>query len=141
MTLIADTSGILAAANAGDAAHEAVREAIAAEPGTLIVPDLVIPEVDYLILRYLGRAAEEAFLEDVLAGAWAREPLRDEDMYRAFDVLKKYRDHDVGIVDAVIVAVAERLHVERILTLDHRHFRSFRLWGRKPVTIVPQDAE
>ena len=116
---------------------KALRETIAAEPGTLIVPDLVIPEVDYLLLRYLGRAAEEAFLEDVLAGVWAREPLRNQDVERALDVLKKYRDHDVGIVDAVVVAVAERLRVERILTLDHRHFRAFRLWGRKPVAIVP----
>ncbi len=137
MTLIADTSGILAAVNRGDAAHEAVRGVIDSERGALVVPELVIAEVDYLILRHLGRAAEEAFLEDVLAGAWAREPVRDEDMVRAVEVLKTYRDHDVGIVDALIVALAERLQIERVLTLDHRHFRSFRLWGRKSVNIVP----
>lgn len=140
MSLIVDTSGILAAVNKDDAAHESVREAIEAERGALVVLDLVVAEADYLLLHHVSRQAEEAFLDDLSSGAWARETLRDEDLTRAVEVVRRYREHDVGIVDAAVVAVAERLRVERVLTLDRRHFGMFRLWDRKPVVIVPSAA-
>jgi predicted nucleic acid-binding protein len=51
-----------------------------------------------------------------------------------------YREHDIGLVDATILATAERLDAPRILTLDHRHFRTLKLRNRRSVTIVPADA-
>jgi len=53
MTLIADTSGLLAAINRRDAAHESVRRAIESET-LIVVPELVIAEVDYMLLSHLG---------------------------------------------------------------------------------------
>ena len=135
--LVVDTSGILAALNSEDAAHERVRAILEREPGRLAVPELVLAEVDYLALKHLGQAAEEAFLEDVLAGAWSREPLPDTDLRRALEVIRRHADHQIGLVDASIVAVAERLRVTRILTLDRRHFAMFRLWNKRAPTIVP----
>jgi predicted nucleic acid-binding protein len=135
--LIADTSAILASLNENDRAFQSVRAVLDNEKGRLVVPELVLAEVDYLTLRELGRQAEEAFLEDVLAGAWSREPLTDADLGRSLEVIRRYSEHEVGLVDASIVATAERLRVVRILTLDRRHFRTFRLWDRKSVTVVP----
>jgi len=135
--LVVDTSGVLAALNRADSTHDAVREVIEAERGPLVVPDLVIPEIDYLVLQYLGRKAEEAFLADLLSGFWVREPLEEQDLVRAVALLKRFRDHDIGIVDASIVATAERLQADRILTLDRRHFRTFRMRDRKAFTLLP----
>ena len=135
--LIVDTSGVLAALNRADSAHEAVRDAIEAEHGPLIVPELVIPEIDYLVLQHLGRKAERAFLADLLSGFWMREPLEEVDLVRAVALLKRYREHDIGIVDTSIVATAERLRSDRILTLDRRHFRTFRMRDRKSFTLLP----
>jgi predicted nucleic acid-binding protein len=135
--LVADTSGVLAALNADDAAHERVRVTLEREVGRIVVPALVLAEVAYLALKHLGQAAEEAFVEDVLAGAWSREPLLDSDLRRALEVLRRHAEHEVGLVDASIVATAERLRVTRVLTLDRRHFSMFRLWNKKAPTILP----
>lgn len=138
--LIADTSGLLASIDRNDRHHEAVRNALLAEQDALIIPELVLAELDYLVLKYLGRAAEEAVFEDILEGTYLREPCLDDDLFRARELIRMYREHDIGLVDATILATAERLNVPRILTLDHRHFRTLKFRNRKPVTIVPADA-
>jgi predicted nucleic acid-binding protein len=135
--LVADTSGILAALNANDGAHERVRETLEREVGRIVVPELVLAEVDYLTLKHLGQAAAESFIEDVLAGGWSREPVLDADLRRALEVIRRHADQQVGLVDASIVATAERLRVTRILTLDRRHFSVFRLWNKKAPSILP----
>lgn len=140
MALVADTSGLIALINGADAAHDAVRRVVEREAGPVIVPDLVIAEVDYLLLSRVGREAEEAFLDDVAGGGFTRAPLRDEDLDRAIEVLRRFRDRDVGIVDATVVATAQRLGVDRILTLDLRHFRSFRFAPRRGFVLLPADA-
>ncbi len=38
------------------------------------------------------------------------------------ELVKQYADFPLGSVDASVVAVAERLGVERVATLDRRHF-------------------
>ena len=140
MALIADTSGLLAAINGGDRAHEDVRRCLERERGPILVPDLVIAEVDYLLLRHVGRAAEEAFLEDLADGSLARAGLQNADLVRALEIVRRYREGDVGVIDATIVALAERLSVDRVLTLDLRHFRSFQLPSQRPFVILPADA-
>ena len=38
----------------------------------------------------------------------------------------KYTDSRIDFVDCVITAMAERLNISRILTVDQRHFRLLR---------------
>jgi len=38
----------------------------------------------------------------------------------------QYTDSVLGLVDASIIALAERLRITRVLTLDQRHFRFVR---------------
>lgn len=140
MTLVADTSGLLASIDRNEPAHAGVAEVLRAEKGDVLVSDLVIAELDYLILRHLGRVAEEAFLEDLLAGVYRREPLTDADMARGLALVRRYRDHDIGITDATLLAVAERHDCDRILTLDHQHFRTLRFRDRSRLTLLPADA-
>lgn len=138
--LIVDTSGIVAAVNSGDDAHPAVRAAIEQETGRLLVTDFVLAEADYLIAKYLGREAEEAFLGDVLAGGYTRETVHASDLARGLELIRRYGDHDIGITDATTVAVAERLNVRRILTLDRRHFATFKFRDSKPFILVPKSS-
>jgi predicted nucleic acid-binding protein len=48
------------------------------------------------------------------------------DYTRAADVLRNYNDANIDFVDACIVAMAERLNIRKVLTIDQRHFRIFR---------------
>jgi Predicted nucleic acid-binding protein, contains PIN domain len=49
-----------------------------------------------------------------------------EDYLRAAAVIRQYGDARIDFVDALIVAISERLLITRILTLDVRHFAMFR---------------
>ena len=48
------------------------------------------------------------------------------DLERANEIMNQYSDANVGLVDAAVVAVAERLNIKRILTIDQRHFGLFK---------------
>lgn len=137
--LIADTGALLASIDRNDPSHPSVRAVLESERATVIVPEPVLIELDYLVLKNLGAKAEEALLEDVLDGVYTREPLSDADLRRALALVRQYREQRIGLVDASVVAIAERLNAQRILTLDLRHFRAFRFKNRRPFTLLPAD--
>lgn len=104
--------------------------------GPLVVPHLVITEVAYLLSTRLGARAEVRFLGDLASGAFVVEPVHPRDWLRMAELVARYRDLPLGSVDASVVALAERLRVRTIATLDRRHFSvvrpahlpAFELW-------------
>ena len=44
------------------------------------------------------------------------------DLDRIFELVETYADLPLGTVDASVIAVAERLNLPAVATLDHRHF-------------------
>jgi len=48
--------------------------------------------------------------------------LEDHDIQRTAELVETYADLPLGIVDAAMIAIAERLQLTEIATLDHRHF-------------------
>ncbi len=126
MAVIVDTSVLYALVDAADAAHARARDALEREAEAIVVPQVTLPEVGYLIGSRLGSRAEADFARHLAASDWRLEPLTDADLGRTVELLDRYADARLGIVDASIVAIAERLGVRRIHTLDHRHFGSIR---------------
>ena len=86
------------------------------------MPQLVIAEVAYLIEKRLGWNAEVRFLGDLAAGNLLTEPVLAGDWMRIAELVARYRDLPLGTVDASVVALAERLAVRTVATLDRRHF-------------------
>ncbi len=66
------------------------------------------------------------------------EALTLEDIRRTADILDQYADSRVDFVDATIVAVAERLRITRILTLDQRDFHIVRPTHAPHFELMPQ---
>jgi hypothetical protein len=54
------------------------------------------------------------------------ESVTNADLDRVIEILEQYRDAEFGMVDAATMAIAERLKIEVILTLDHRDFSIYR---------------
>lgn len=108
--------------DADDRHHETCAELLETHPGPLIVPTLVITEVVYLLATRLGTSAELRFLGDLASGAFDIEPVHPVDWLRIADLVNRYRDLPLGTVDASVVACAERLGVDEVATVDHRHF-------------------
>lgn len=88
----------------------------------MIVPELCITEVAYLIESRLGAAAQVRFLGDLAGGTLIPEPVAAADWLRIAELVWAYRDLRLGTVAASVVAAAERLEVDEVATLDHRHF-------------------
>lgn len=66
------------------------------------------------------------FVDSVTKTAVQLEPTTAEDLVRVHAILTQYADSQLDFTDAAIVAMAERLAVERICTLDHRDFSMIR---------------
>lgn len=76
----------------------------------------------YLLSQRLGAEAEVLFLGDVASGELLAEHPSQADWMRMIELVWTYRDWPLGTVDASLVALAERLGIGSIATLDHRHF-------------------
>ena len=82
----------------------------------------MLPEVSYLLGRRIGADAELAFTRAIADGEFTLEGLTAEDVERAADLMSIYLDTPLGLVDACVVAAAERLDIVKVLTVDRRHF-------------------
>ncbi len=109
-------------------------------PGPLIVPTLVITEVAYLIASRLGWQAETRFLGDLAAGEMSLEPVDPKDILRIAELVARYHDLPLGTVDASVIAVAERLGVTEVATLDRRHFTVVRPRHVEAFNLLPDRA-
>lgn len=49
----------------------------------------------------------------------------------------EYADGDLGVVDASVLALAERLGEEKVATLDRRHFSVVRLGHVEALRLFP----
>lgn len=83
---------------------------------------MVLPEVAYLLGRRIGPEAELAFTRAIIDGEFVLEGLAPEDVERAAELMGIYIDTPLGLVDACVVAAAERLDIVNVLTVDRRHF-------------------
>jgi uncharacterized protein len=139
LTLVADTGAIYSLYDASDVHHEAVTAALDRETGPTVVPMAILGELDYLLREFLGVDAELDFLDSVLSGAFVLEPMTETDLERCREILARYRDLDPGLVDAAVMATAERLRTDRILTVDERDFRAVLSRAGRPFVLLPAD--
>jgi predicted nucleic acid-binding protein len=87
----------------------------------LITP-LVVMEVCYFLSTRATPAAEAAFLRSVAVGTFSLVALDGDVLQRSADLVEHYSNLPLGAADASIIAVAERLEIRQILTLDRAHF-------------------
>ena len=135
--IVADTGAVVALLDADDRHHEALRQLFEEDPGAWVLPWAVLPEIDYLALSRLGLPVELAFLADLADGVFAVEWGDARDVARARVIARRHRALKLGLVDSVVIAVAERLGAAAIATLDLRHFSALTIRGNP--RLVPRD--
>lgn len=124
--ILADTGVIYGAVDRDDPRHTDCAGVLENHADELLVPVPVLVESAWLIESRLGSSDEAAFLRAVNASELERVDLTGEDWARVIELVEGYADLPLGLVDASLVAVAERLRINQIATLDHRHFRVIR---------------
>jgi uncharacterized protein len=135
MLVVVDTGPLYAVVDEDDGDHARCRAVLEQAEHRLIIPTLVIAEATYLIGTRLGPDIEAQFLRS-LARMHVEGPTPD-DWPRIADLVTQYGDFPLGGADASIVALAERLDIDTIVTLDDRHFRAVRPRHRKAFSLLP----
>jgi len=137
VALVCDTGPLLAALDAADPDHERCAGLLTAGDEDLVVPALVLAELDYWCSRRLGPDAWLIFLDDLLAGVYRVEPPTGADLARCRELQARYADLKLGLVDASVVALVERLSEPKVATLDQRHFRAVRPAHIEALELLP----
>jgi uncharacterized protein len=139
MAIIADSGGIYGLYDRADSAHRALRAAIEQEPDEIVISSVSIGEIDYLLRSRLGNRALLQFVADLESTAFRIESVTPDDVSYCGKLLRKYADLDLGLCDAAVIATADRLGTNRILTVDERDFRVMRTLRGKPFRLLPAD--
>lgn len=137
MALVLDTGPLLAALDAADPDHRRCASLLEDTNEDLVVPILVLAELDYWCHQRLGAGAWLCFMEDLLAGAYRLETATIVDLTRCQEIQAQYADQDVGVVDASVLALVERLEEDKLATLDHRHFSVLRPIHVEALQLLP----
>lgn len=120
--IIVDTGPIVAAASAKDADHARSLDALANLREPPLISPFVVTEVCYFLSTRATSAAEAAFLRSLVVGTFQLVDLTLADLERAAELVEQYADLPLGAADASVIALAERLDVRTVMTLDRRHF-------------------
>jgi predicted nucleic acid-binding protein len=107
-------------------AHSAVASIIDTPTNEIIIPASTVPETSYIISSRLGHTALRLFIADIITTSPLIENLTSTDYARIAEVLNTYADLRLDFVNASILAIAERINVRRVLTLDRRDFSVLR---------------
>jgi predicted nucleic acid-binding protein len=122
MAAIIDTGFLYAITDHDDRHHLRATEFLVGSVELLLLPSAVLVESAYLVEARLGHRHMRRFVERIGAGPLRFEPILKTDLPRVHELLEQYADAELDFVDAVIVTLAERQGVRRILTVDHRDF-------------------
>ncbi len=120
MALILDTGPLVALLDATDPDHGRCTELIGTSNERRMVPICVLVEVEYMLRPW--PTAFSALLAEFDAGSLELLELPKRWLLRAGELLERYRDLSLGLVDASVLAATEMLDETKLATLDHRHF-------------------
>ncbi len=135
MPLLLDTGAIYALADADDDWHYRMKAFIVASRQPLLIPSTVIAEAAYLIRTRLGPRVERDFTTSLAAGEIGVENLDRTDWTRCAELQGQY--DFLGLVDASLVTVAERLKLKSLVTTDRRDFRRIRPHHVRAFELLP----
>lgn len=131
--IVADTGPLVALFYRRDRDHVRVRQFLRDNPCSLVTTWPVATEVWHL----LPQSARLDFMRWVVAGGVALFDIVPEDPGTMLSLLEKYADRPMDLADASLVALAGRLGIAEVLTVDQSDFDTYRLpGGRRFVQVL-----
>ena len=137
MSALLDTGILYALVDQGDKWHFPATESIATYTGTILVPAPVVGETCYLVARSGGTRAVARFLRFLVQSNWQICDPTETDYVQVVDILEQYADSRIDFVDTIVMAIAERLSIQKVFTVDRRDFRIYRPRHCKFLELLP----
>jgi predicted nucleic acid-binding protein len=125
MKVLVDTSFVVALEDKNDQNRQRCLP-IYTQAQFILMPQSMLNEVCYLLTKVGGNRTTASFLKRLPDMKYKFIALEPEDVSRTAGLLDQYASARVDFVDATLTAVAERLSITRILTLDQRDFHIIR---------------
>jgi len=135
VALIIDTGPLVSLLDATDPDHDRCTQLLQDTNEERVVPTGVLVEVEYLLRPWPD--AFSRLLSDFAAGGFELLELPLQWVLRAGELLERYRDLHLGLVDASVVAATEMLDEPKLATLDRRHFAVIRPAHTAALTLLP----
>jgi len=135
--LLLDTGALVSLLDRSQTHHQKCRRAFADWAGTLVSTEAVLTEATHLLAGVHGGRA--ACVDFFLAGGAILVPSTVSSLQRVRKLLDKYADLPMDFADATLVALGEELDCPSVFTTDRTDFSAYRLKGRKPFRLVPND--
>jgi len=138
--IVCDTGPLVAAALSKDPDHHRCVELFTGmhlAGRQMLLPAPIVAEVGYLLGTRAGARAEAVFLRSLAAHDFVPVELEQSDYDRMADLVESYADLPLGTSDAAVIALAERLGITEIATLDRRHFTVVRPRHGASLTLLP----
>jgi uncharacterized protein len=135
--LIVDTGPLVAYLNRNDPDHARCAELLESRPGNLLVTPYVVTETCYLVGKYVGAEAEINLVEALATGDLVQIDIEAADLIRMAELMRQYIGFPLGVADASVIAVAERLKASEVATLHQRHFRAVTPAHITALTLLP----
>jgi predicted nucleic acid-binding protein len=123
--ILCDTGPLVAAFNAADSDHARCASFLREHWSRLVIPALAVTEVCHLLADPHRRGSARLAAE--FCAAIAEDELRvieaaPHDYRRMAELLTRFASLRLQVVDACVIALAERLDVREVATLDRRDF-------------------
>ena len=115
-----DTSAVIALLDEGQDRHREASAFVQTTDERLVLPAATLGEIGHIVERRFGKRVLLNFALDLLADAYLIDA-GTEDLARVVALMRRYDDLSLGLVDAAVIACAER-NGGRVLTYDYRHF-------------------
>jgi predicted nucleic acid-binding protein len=103
----------------------------------VVSTEAVLTEATHLLADVRG--GRVACVDFFLSGGALLVPSTASSLQRVRKLLDKYADLPMDFADATLVALAEELDCTSVFTTDRTDFSVYRLKGRKPFRVVPDD--
>jgi uncharacterized protein len=103
-----------------------------------LVTPAVVGEAARLIRCKLGATAEATYVRLMTTGSITIVDLTEQDWVRVRELVEQYVDRPLGLVDAAIVAIAERMEITDLASMNGRDFYVVRPKHATAFTLLPE---
>ena len=123
--ILVDTGPLVALFDPTDTAHRACVEVLATIRRPMGTTVCVLTEAFHLLMP--GSLGAENLMGFVTGGGLQMLELDDQDLTRAFELMVQFADAPMDLADASLVAIAEKLELRQIFTVDRNDFHFYRI--------------
>ncbi|MEU1734693.1 PIN domain-containing protein [Streptosporangium sp. NPDC020145] len=132
-----DTGPLIAVVDRDDKHHASCVRLLEELEGPLLLPSTILIEAGWTINRHMGPAVHAQFL-DLVVEEFELVDLLPADVRRMAEPVRLYRSARLDPADVSVVAIAERLGITQVATIDRRDFSLIRPRHASAFRLLPE---